>query len=136
MKNKIIFSSLVLFVVFACNEDLLEELPKDAVGAEPVFGSEGGLGLYAYSFYNILPDAMDIFTGDYISDYGSRRDVTLYLTPGAFSANESSGWSWGELRNINHFIANCNDESVPLEIRQHYLGLARFFRAWFYFEKV
>jgi hypothetical protein len=136
MKNIVILSSLISFVLLGCNEDFLEELPQDAVGAEPVFGSESGLELYTYSFYNVLPDAMDIFTGDYISDYGSRRDVTLYLSPGAFSANESSGWSWGALRNINHFIANNNDERVPLEVRQHYLGLARFFRAWFYFDKV
>lgn len=136
MKKNIIFLSLISFILFGCNEDFLEEVPQDSVGGDPIFGSENGLELYTYSFYNGLPDAMDIFTGDYISDYGSRRDVTLYLTPGAFSANESSGWSWGALRNINHFIANCNDERVPLEVRQHYLGLARFFRAWFYFDKV
>lgn len=136
MKKNIIFLSLISFILFGCNEDFLEEVPQDSVGGDPIFGSENGLELYTYSFYNGLPDAMDIFTGDYISDYGSRRDVTLYLTPGAFSANESSGWSWGALRNINHFIANCNDERVPLEVRQHYLGLAKFFRAWFYFDKV
>ncbi|HSI78777.1 MAG TPA: RagB/SusD family nutrient uptake outer membrane protein, partial [Lunatimonas sp.] len=136
MKNIISYLSFIVFVVFGCNSDFLEEFPKDAVGAGPVFGSESGLELYSYSFYNGLPDAMAIFNGDDIADYGSRRNVTLFLTPGAFSANESSGWSWGQLRNINHFIANCNDERVPLEIRQHYLGLARFFRAWFYFDKV
>ncbi|HLU90000.1 MAG TPA: RagB/SusD family nutrient uptake outer membrane protein [Cyclobacteriaceae bacterium] len=136
MKNTAILGALISFVLIGCNEDFLEELPQDAVGAAPVFGSESGLQLYSYSFYNVLPDAMDIFTGDYISDYGSRRDITLYLSPGAFSANESSGWSWSELRNINHFIVNNDDEDIPLEVRQHYQALARFFRAWFYFDKV
>ena len=134
MRN-IIFIPLII-LIFGCNGDFLEEAPKASVGAGPVFGSESGLELYTYSFYNVLPDAMAIFNGDNISDYGSRRDITLFLTPGAFTANESSGWSWSALRNINHFIANNNDERVPLEVRQHYQGLARFFRAWFYFDKV
>lgn len=136
MKKLIIYLSIINLILLGCNSDFLEEFPKDAVGADPIFGSESGLELYSYSFYNGLPDAMAIFNGDDIADYGSRRNVTLFLTPGAFSANESSGWSWSPLRNINHFIANCIDERVPLEVRQHYLGLARFFRAWFYFEKV
>jgi hypothetical protein len=48
----------------------------------------------------------------------------------------SSGWSWSDLRNINYFIANCNDPKLSVSIRNNYLGIARFFRAWFYFEKV
>lgn len=136
MKKLNIFMFLVAGLLFACDGDFLEEVPRDAVGEGPIFGSENGLELYSLSFYNALPNPIDIFTGDNISDYGSRRDITLFLTPGAFSANESSGWSWSALRNINHFIAKNNDETVPLEVRQHYMGLAKFFRAWFYFEKV
>jgi len=135
MKKLIIYIVLAAAIV-GCNGDFLEEIPQDAVGQDPIFGSESGLELYTYSFYNGLPSAMDIFNGDNISDYGSRRDITLYLAPGAFTANESSGWSWGNLRNINHFIAHNNDERVPLEVRQHHMGLAKFFRAWFYFDKV
>ena len=136
MKKLVILTFLASGLLFACNGDFLEEVPQDAVGEGPIFGSENGLELYSLSFYNALPNPIDIFTGDNISDYGSRRDITLFLTPGAFSANESSGWSWTALRNINHFIAKNNDETVPVEVRQHYTGLAKFFRAWFYFEKV
>lgn len=135
MKNLVILVFLAGFL-FACNGDFLEEVPRDAVGEGPIFGSERGLELYSLSFYNALPSPIDIFTGDNISDYGSRRDITLYLTPGAFSANESTGWSWTALRNINHFVSKNVDETVPLEVRQHYMGLAKFFRAWFYFDKV
>ena len=44
-------------------------------------------------------------------------------------------WGWGSLRNFNFFIQNCTDENVPLSVRNHYIGLARFFRAYFYFER-
>src|SRR5690606_17909208 len=93
MKKLIIYIVLAAAIV-GCNGDFLEEIPQDAVGQDPIFGSESGLELYTYSFYNGLPSAMDIFNGDNISDYGSRRDITLYLAHGAFTANESSGWSW------------------------------------------
>ena len=45
------------------------------------------------------------------------------------------GWTWTILRDINTMLGhidNCKDEQV----REQYEGLARFFRAYFYFEKV
>src|SRR5690625_4310027 len=34
------------------------------------------------------------------------------------------------------FLENNTDPNIPEEIRNHFNGLARFFRAFFYFEKV
>jgi hypothetical protein len=45
------------------------------------------------------------------------------------------GWSWGTLRNINTLLGNlhhCKDKAVST----YYEALARFFRAYFYFDKV
>ena len=45
------------------------------------------------------------------------------------------GWSWGQLANINSFLkdcSRCSDEAA----RKEYEGVARFFRAYFYFNKV
>src|SRR5690606_26372684 len=33
-------------------------------------------------------------------------------------------------------LANYNNEAIPEEARNHYAGIARFFRAWNYIEKV
>ena len=47
----------------------------------------------------------------------------------------SGSWNWDRLRDINFFMEHsyqCEDENVRLQ----YEGLARFFRAYFYFEKV
>src|SRR5699024_6108303 len=71
--------------------------------------------LYSYSYYIAL------------------NSVIKYFTENGYSPEESGGWNWGTLRNINYFIQNCNDESVPVEVRNHYLGIARFFRAYFYY---
>jgi hypothetical protein len=113
----------------------MQELPKSEVSKESVFNTEAGLELYSNSFYNILPSAQDIYLGDDMSDYIARNSLDQFLT-NSYSANQSSGWSWTALRNINFFIANCNDENIDIAVRRHYVGLARFFRAYFYFEKV
>jgi hypothetical protein len=40
------------------------------------------------------------------------------------------------LRNINYFIVNCVDPTVSETVRNNYIGVARFFRAMFYYDKV
>src|SRR5690606_21646349 len=85
--------------------------------------------------YNILPGTdVGVFQGDDVSDLVARNGVDNYLSVNALSPVTSSGWSWNELRNINYFIENA-EKSVVTE-KNHYIGMARFFRALFYFDKV
>ncbi|MBC6611109.1 RagB/SusD family nutrient uptake outer membrane protein [Hymenobacter sp. BT507] len=116
--------------------DSLDQEPEATVTGSAVFSSERGLELYANSFYDVLPTANDIVRGDAMADYAARTQVPDFLLPGAFSARQSSGWDWRPLRNINYFLANNNNPAVAPAVRNHYRGLARFFRAWFYFDKV
>jgi starch-binding outer membrane protein, SusD/RagB family len=114
----------------------LEQNPVSVTDRNSVFGSEAGLELYTNSFTNVLPAVNAIIHGDAMADYAARRDVPDFVRPGAFNATTSSGWSWSALRNINYFLVNNEDELVPQEVRDHYDGIARFYRAWFYFDKV
>lgn len=132
MKYFKIYLALIVVLFAACE---MQELPKSEVSKEAVFNTEAGLELYANSFYNILPSAQDIYLGDDMSDYIARNSIDQFLT-NSYGSNQSSGWSWSNLRNLNFFIANCNSENVPLEVRENYIGLARFFRAFFYFDMV
>ena len=133
MKFKYIICILFISGLFgACQ---LEELPEATTTKGPIFGSESGLVLYTNSFYNIM-NGKNLHRADAMSDYLCRKDTPPFITPGNFSAQVSSGWSWSDLRNINYFIKNCNDPKLPLSVRNNYLGIAKFFRAWFYFEKV
>jgi hypothetical protein len=126
---------VALGLVFAGCEKLDQE-PQASVTRDAVFGSEAGLQLYANSFYDGLPSANDIHRGDEMADYAARTQVPNFLNNGTFSARQSTGWDWSQLRNINFFIANNTNPAVPEATRRNYLGIARFFRAWFYFEKV
>lgn len=113
----------------------LNEFPEDTGTKEAIFESEAGMQLYANSFYNILPNPdVGVFQKDDVSDFVARNGVDNLLAVGALSPITSSGWSWEDLRNINYFIENA--ESSTVANKAHFIGLARFFRALFYFEKV
>ncbi|WP_225975164.1 RagB/SusD family nutrient uptake outer membrane protein [Anseongella ginsenosidimutans] len=136
MKNRRYPLYLVLLAGCLVSCEKLDQVPEDTATKDAVFGSENGLELYSISFYDILPSGNDIHRGDALADYAARTQVPDFIRPGAFDARQSSGWDWEGLRNLNYFIENCTNPAIPEETRRHYIGLARFFRAWFYFEKV
>jgi hypothetical protein len=125
-------ATLFILGVSSCD---LSETPVDTATNTAIFGSESGLELYSNSFYDILPGTdVGVFQDDDNSDLIARNGVDNYLAVNALSPITSSGWSWSDLRNINYFIESA--ETSPVANRNHYIGLARFFRALFYFEKV
>ncbi|MGO4288734.1 RagB/SusD family nutrient uptake outer membrane protein [Chitinophaga sp. RAB17] len=133
MKNSIYL--LLILAMVSCKKDLNLK-PFDKLSPDNAFNTEADLQLYATSFYKILPDGNSIIRGDVMSDVMAGKDVNTYIIPGAFTSTQSSGWSWGDLRNINYFLEHYGQAKIPDEAKNHYAGLARFFRAMFYFEKV
>lgn len=47
----------------------------------------------------------------------------------------SGSWNWGELRKINYFLENY-DKELRGQATAKYAGEAKFFQAYFYFDKV
>ncbi|MGN6508187.1 MAG: RagB/SusD family nutrient uptake outer membrane protein, partial [Chitinophaga sp.] len=133
--GKIFDYTIALFLLLSASACSLDEVPVDTATNQAVFGSENGLELYVNSFYDMLPNTdVGVFQGDDNSDLVARNGVDDYLAPNALSPITSSGWNWTDLRNINFFIENAEKSTVPS--KGHYLGVAHFFRALFYFEKV
>ena len=132
--KRIIYSFVsVCLLLSSCSMD---ETPQASVDKDTVFRTEKGLETYSYSFYNMLPSVSDGFRQDAMCDYGAVTSFDNFIREGAYSAELSSGWSWSDLRNINYFIENCTNEAVDESVRNNYIGLARFFRAYFYYEMV
>lgn len=127
---------LGILVVFSACKKVLDQVPKATATKDAVFSNEAGLQLYSNSFYTIIPSSGEVMRGDAMSDYAVRTEVPDYLRPNVYNATQSSGWSWGDLRNINYFLANNNNLLVPDAIRNNYNGIARFFRAWWYFQMI
>ena len=131
--------ALVLWVLAGSCSKELEQRPVSTADRDAIFGNEAGLKLYANSFYDVLPAMGDVFRGDAMADYSAVNAVPDFLRDGAYNSRvqaEIDNWKWTKLRNINYFLANNTNPAVGQTIRENYNGLARFFRAWFYFDKV
>ena len=135
--NKRILALAMLSVLFAGCSKFLNKQPFASLTPSDAFQSASDLQLYVNSFYvNQIPSANTIFTGDNTSDYISGNSVPALMNGQTNANNAPAGWTWTELRNINYFLANNNNPTIPDTVRNSYNGIARFFRAWFYFNMV
>lgn len=125
----------ILATLVSCNE-FLETEPFDKLVPNTFFQTEKDLELYTNSFYQqMLPDGLSVVQSDELGEFTSKNQSPTFIA-GSYSSVNEGAWNWNSLRNINYFLENYNNEVIPQESRDHYAGIARFFRAWFYFDKV
>jgi hypothetical protein len=141
--KRLLYVVLLISLSYGCENQLsngFNQAPKNKISPKTAFNSERGLKLYVRNFYRSLPTGNAIIHGDAMSDITARKSAPSYLIPGAYDAKEAGGWSWGWLRTINYFLTHAPQQAKKAGVRedviQNYVGIARFFRAWFYFEKV
>lgn len=129
MKKLTIYILAVLSLTSCLN---LDKFPLDSMSPDTFFSSEEELQAFSNKFYTMLPatslytDNADTYTQNKLPDEISG----LRIVPAS-----GGGWSWGDLRDVNtllEYSVNCKEE----EVRVKYDALARFFRAYFYFDKV
>jgi hypothetical protein len=111
----------------------LDQLPKEAISPETFFNTENDLLLYTNSFYNALPSAEDVYNEDV--DNVVKNSLRDELQGTRIVPTSGGGWTWTNLRNINYFLANSNKCTDKKAVAK-YNGVARFFRAYFYFGMV
>lgn len=121
----------------ACNDQFLERYPISEVSPQTFFNSESDLELYTNSFYDYLPDA-ELYTEDINSDNVDPATVSNMVSGNMVVPSDAhaAGWTWSPLRNINYFLENADRAKAVKASIDHYKGLAYFFRAFFYIQKV
>lgn len=113
----------------------LNEYPEDSISPATYFKTEQELKLYSNQFYIQLPDASDYYQemSDLVCNTlaidNSVRGFTRTV-PGT-----GGGWSFTALRRVNYMLANI-DRCADKKVRDKYEGVCRFFRAYFYFDKL
>ncbi len=126
----------LLLLLTACSDRFLDKEPMDSLVPNTFFNNERDLNLYTNSFYQrMLPTGLAVVSEDGMGDYTSKTSSPQFIAGSYSSVNEPS-WNWTNLRNINYFLSKANNPQIDAEIRNHYQGIARFFRAYFYFDKV
>jgi len=136
---KKLFISLTIIATLllsACEEDL-ERLPETSIGKENFFNTEDDLDLFIYGLYDF--PGVELYIGDASTDNaattGNTEIKTMMISePSAATINQ--GWNWEQLRDINFFLENFRNADLSEARLNHYEGLARFFRARFYVDKV
>jgi hypothetical protein len=139
MKKIILINSLLILFMTACNDEFMDRLPETSIGVEYFFNTEDDLAMYIYGMYDfpgIWNYANDgYYTTDNAANTGNTELQTMMIGNPS-SSTITGGWDWEGLRNINFFLENADKANVTDEIKNHYIGIARFFRARFYLDKV
>lgn len=114
-------------------ESALDRFPKDKLTPDTFFKTGTECELFTNDFYTMFPSASDIFSES--ADIISKTSLIQEVLGNKQVPSTSSSWKWDKLRDINFFLEyskNCNITADRLK----YEGVARFFRAFFYYEKV
>lgn len=132
MKRFIILAVALTAGLSSC--DILDTKPLSQITQTDYFKTETDLQLFTNPLYNNMldknpyDDQSDLLVCQTLSDEilgGEKRTVP----------STGGGWTWTDLRRINtllEYIDQCEDKDAVT----HYTALSRFFRAYFYFEKV
>jgi len=134
MKKIVYIYALLSCGMMACSKDYLERLPESSVTPEASFKTEKDLALFTKSFYDAaLPSAEGVYNESV--DNIVKTTLDDELTGKRQVPISGGGWTWANLRNINYFLANCFN-TVSETTAAPYAAEARFFRAYFYFDKL
>jgi hypothetical protein len=132
--NRLYFILIILSLV-ACNDDFMDRFPKTEITKENFFNTATDLDTYINGLYGNISASYDDIGSDNIAQREA-QDATWDLIHGAVSPDNIGGWSWSDLRAINFFLVNYQKANATAKEKEHYAGIARFFRAQFYITKV
>ena len=140
--KKIIFAIILLGIGLTSCEQFLTRTPYDTIDSKDFFTSEQDLEIYSNGLLQyMMPDAGDLtYSGGECADYLAVSSVQAFLQDG-WDYTKQTGWSssdWKNLYRINYFLTNMHkaSPSASQSILKHYEGVGKFWRAWFYFDKV
>ncbi|WP_293741468.1 RagB/SusD family nutrient uptake outer membrane protein [uncultured Pedobacter sp.] len=121
----------------ACKKAGLDRFPQTSVSPGLFFNTESDLSLYINGLLS-QPDRSTYLNDQSTDNVSTTAAVEIKNIMGgnATAQNITTGWSWSRLRNINYFLENCGKAQVSAAVKNHYAGLARYYRAEFYLDKV
>lgn len=130
----LLIATTAVTMLSGCNDSFLERYPKDQLTSQTFWISENDLSTYTSILYTYIPDHNDVLWGDEVSD---NMAPAKYNEKAAGLHLASTGtWDWEYLRKCNFFLDNYGKTKVSDAIKNEYAGEARFFRAWFYYDRV
>lgn len=134
--KKIIYIQIALILAIlnaSCSKDFLDRSPQSEISPEASFKTEKDLALFVKSFYDVFPSAEGVYNESV--DNVVKTTLDDQLTGKRQVPVSGGGWTWDALRNVNYFLENASN-TLPAEVTAPYIAEAKFFRAYFYFDKM
>lgn len=138
--NRSIYIAIILFGVSltGCKKSFLQRDPQSSITENVFFSTPNDLGTYTNGLYVQLPSPVDDMNTDNVATHNVSVE-TDRLVRGLITPDNYGGWDtedWKKLRAINYMLDNVSKVTGNQLDIDHYVGIARFFRAMFYFEKI
>ena len=120
--------------LFSCNDSFMDRYPTTSITDKVFFSNVKDLETYTNGLYGIIGSSYS----DVVSDNAnSNEDPSLYkLLRGEITEKNAGKWGWTTLREINFLIENAHKAVGDKSEIDHYIGIARLFRAYHYYGKV
>ncbi|TCD25582.1 RagB/SusD family nutrient uptake outer membrane protein [Pedobacter psychrodurus] len=121
----------------ACKKAGLDRFPQTSISPNLFFNTESDLSLYVNGLIS-QPDRNTYLNDQSTDNVATTAAVEIknVMTGNTNAQNITTGWSWSRLRNINYFLENYGKAQVSAAVKNHYAGLARYYRAEFSLDKV
>lgn len=136
LKHSIYVISAAALSLAGCSKYLETKVPDKFIDGT-FWTGEANVRAYSWEFYNLFTGFGTGTTGDfYFSTFSDDQATTGLSVYPASAAATNGNWSWTLIRKANIMIRRV--ETVPMsdEAKQHWTAVARFFRAFDYFNKV
>lgn len=130
--------AMIGFVVIGglsgCNDSFMDKYSETSITEDGFFKSAGDLEIYTNSMYGyITSNYWDVASDNVI--YVEEASIYSKMR-GEVNPDNASAWSWGNIRNVNFMLARTGKTAGDIAEINHYIGLARMFRAKLYYDKV
>ncbi|MGE7776462.1 RagB/SusD family nutrient uptake outer membrane protein [Chitinophaga sp. NPDC101104] len=134
--NFYICFGMVTVAAVSCKKNFLDRFPKTEVTKEVFFNNPQDLETYSNGFYGMQPVPYQDIESDNTSNYQAAGYVDG-LVRGTVTPVTVGGWNnWGDLRRINFMLVNAGKAQGDATAIRHFIGIAKYFRAMFYFSKL
>jgi len=137
--NYIAIASLLLLGT-SCKKDFLDRASSSAVSKEIFFNTTDDLATYTNGLYKQMrAQYTDLYSDNIALSNNDQNAEVRTLLAGTLTPSIVKGWdkdAWKPLRDVNYMLDNAGKVTGDPALINHYIGIARFFRANFYYQMV
>lgn len=130
----LVIGCIGLLGLSGCNDSFLNKYPETSITEDGFFSTPKDLEIYTNGMYGYITSAYWDVASDNIT---TSEDASIYKRMrGEVNPDNSSKWDWKNIRNVNFMLARTSKVTGAAGDINHYIGLARMFRAKLYYDKV